>query len=141
MLTAARGVQRGERASTGTPITWIGSLGPSVYSPLLDFGALDAHIEVADLQSQQVLAATSRRSWRRSAKSTTPSPPMGAAGTPARLDRALAAARQATQLASERYDRGLTDFLNVLDAERRNSISKSAMSRPTDGRGRLRRSL
>ena len=34
------------------------------------------------------------------------------------LDRALAAARQATQLATERYDRGLTDFLNVLDAER-----------------------
>ena len=31
---------------------------------------------------------------------------------------ALAAARQATQIATERYDRGLTDFLNVLDAER-----------------------
>ena len=34
------------------------------------------------------------------------------------LDVALAAARQATQIATERYDRGLTDFLNVLDAER-----------------------
>jgi outer membrane protein TolC len=34
------------------------------------------------------------------------------------LDCALAAARQATQIATERYDRGLTDFLNVLDAER-----------------------
>ena len=36
----------------------------------------------------------------------------------ASLDRALQAARQATQLATERYDRGLSDFLNVLDAER-----------------------
>jgi len=39
-------------------------------------------------------------------------------GRLASLDRALAAARQATQLATDRYDRGLTDFLNVLDAER-----------------------
>ena len=34
------------------------------------------------------------------------------------LDTALDAARQATKLSTERYDRGLTDFLNVLDAER-----------------------
>ena len=34
------------------------------------------------------------------------------------LDLALDAARQATKVATERYDRGLTDFLNVLDAER-----------------------
>jgi outer membrane protein TolC len=34
------------------------------------------------------------------------------------LDRALSAAREATRIATERYDRGLTDFLNVLDAER-----------------------
>ncbi|HEY8032748.1 MAG TPA: TolC family protein, partial [Methylocella sp.] len=34
------------------------------------------------------------------------------------LNRALAAARRSTKLASERYDRGLTDYLNVLDAER-----------------------
>jgi outer membrane protein TolC len=34
------------------------------------------------------------------------------------LDRALTAARKATKLASDRYNRGLTDYLNVLDAER-----------------------
>jgi outer membrane protein TolC len=34
------------------------------------------------------------------------------------LDRALMAARDATEIATQRYDRGLTDFLNVLDAER-----------------------
>src|SRR5258708_27460380 len=34
------------------------------------------------------------------------------------LDNALAASLGAVTLASERYDRGLTDFLNVLDAQR-----------------------
>jgi len=34
------------------------------------------------------------------------------------LNHALAAAHQATKLATERYDRGLTNYLNVLDAER-----------------------
>jgi outer membrane protein TolC len=34
------------------------------------------------------------------------------------LDNALAASLGAVTLASERYERGLTDFLNVLDAQR-----------------------
>jgi NodT family efflux transporter outer membrane factor (OMF) lipoprotein len=119
VLTGAAGAQGGVRAASGTPLTLIGSIGPSVYWPLLDFGALDARIEVADLQTHALLAGykqailtavrqvddanASYRAQQQSLQS---------------LDRALAAARQATQLATERYDRGLTDFLNVLDAER-----------------------
>ena len=34
------------------------------------------------------------------------------------LDDALVAGRQSVTLATQRYDRGLTDFLNVLDAQR-----------------------
>jgi outer membrane protein TolC len=34
------------------------------------------------------------------------------------LDQALAASQRSVTLASERYERGLTDFLNVLDAQR-----------------------
>jgi outer membrane protein TolC len=34
------------------------------------------------------------------------------------LDRAITAAKQAVTIATERYERGLTDFLNVLDAQR-----------------------
>ena len=34
------------------------------------------------------------------------------------LDRALTAARLSTRLATDRYKDGLTDYLNVLDAER-----------------------
>jgi NodT family efflux transporter outer membrane factor (OMF) lipoprotein len=119
VLSGAVGAQGGIRSSSAVPITWIGSLGPSLYWPFLDFGALDAQIEIADLQTHETLvaykqailmavrqvddASTSYRAQLERLKS---------------LDRALAAARQATQIATERYDRGLTDFLNVLDAER-----------------------
>jgi NodT family efflux transporter outer membrane factor (OMF) lipoprotein len=119
VLSGAAGAQGGIRSASAVPITWIGSLGPSLYWPLLDFGALDAQIEIADLQTHETLVAykqsilmavqqvdnanTSYRAQLERLKS---------------LDRALAAARQATQIATERYDRGLTDFLNVLDAER-----------------------
>jgi NodT family efflux transporter outer membrane factor (OMF) lipoprotein len=119
VLSGAVGAQGGVRSASAVPITWIGSLGPSLYWPLLDFGALDAQIEIADLQTHEALVAykqsilmavrqvddanTSYRAQLERLKS---------------LDRALTAARQATQIATERYDRGLTDFLNVLDAER-----------------------
>jgi NodT family efflux transporter outer membrane factor (OMF) lipoprotein len=119
VLTAAGGAQRGVRSGSAIPITWIGSVGPSIETPLLDFGALDARIEIADYRAhelatvykQSILVAVQQvdeadtiyRGYRQSLRS---------------LDIALDAARQATKVASERYDRGLTDFLNVLDAER-----------------------
>jgi NodT family efflux transporter outer membrane factor (OMF) lipoprotein len=118
-LSGAVGAQGGIHSSTAVPLTWIGSVGPSLYWPLLDFGALDAQIEIATLQTHAALVAykqailiairqvddaiTSYQAQQDRLKS---------------LARALAAARQATQIATERYDRGLTDFLNVLDAER-----------------------
>ncbi len=119
VLTAAGGAQGGPRSGSGIPITWIGSVGPSINAPILDFGALDASIEIADYRAHE-LAATYKqtilvavqqvdeanatyRGFRESLRS---------------LDTAIDAARQATKVATERYDRGLTDFLNVLDAER-----------------------
>jgi NodT family efflux transporter outer membrane factor (OMF) lipoprotein len=119
VLTGAAGAQGGPRSSSAVPVTWIGSIGPSFYMPVLDFGALDAQIEIADLQTHEALVAykqtilvavrqvddagTSYRAQLERLKS---------------LDSALVAARDATELATQRYDRGLTDFLNVLDAER-----------------------
>ena len=119
IISGAGGAQGGIRSSSVVPLTLIGSIGPSVYWPLLDFGALDAQIEIANLQTHEALVAykqtiltavrqvddaiSSYRAQQERLKS---------------LDLALAAARQATQIATERYDRGLTDFLNVLDAER-----------------------
>jgi NodT family efflux transporter outer membrane factor (OMF) lipoprotein len=119
-ITAGAGAQGGPRSSPSIiPITWIGSVGPTISAPILDFGALDALIEIADYRAHELAAAykqtilvavqqvdeanTTYRAYRLSLRS---------------LDIALDAARQATNVASERYDRGLTDFLNVLDAER-----------------------
>jgi len=118
-LTGAIGEQGGVRASTGLPISLIDSLGPSIYWPLLDFGALDAKIEIADLKTHELLVA-----YKQTILMAVRQVDDAYAAYRAQqqrlsdLDRALAAARQATQLATERYDRGLTDFLNVLDAER-----------------------
>jgi NodT family efflux transporter outer membrane factor (OMF) lipoprotein len=119
ILTAAAGAQGGPRSGSTIPITWIDTIGPAINAPILDFGALDARIEIADYRAHELAAAykqtilvavqqvdeanTAYRGFRQSLRS---------------LDTAVDAARQATKIASERYDRGLTDFLNVLDAER-----------------------
>jgi NodT family efflux transporter outer membrane factor (OMF) lipoprotein len=118
-LTGAVSAQGGPRAPAAVPITWIGSIGPSLYMPVLDFGALDAQIEIADLQTHEALVAYKQAILVGVRQ-------VDDAGTSYRaqlvrlksLDSALVAAREATQIATQRYDRGLTDFLNVLDAER-----------------------
>jgi NodT family efflux transporter outer membrane factor (OMF) lipoprotein len=118
-ITAGAGAQTGPKSGSGIPITWIGSIGPTLSAPILDFGALDAKIEIADYRAHELAAVykqtilvaiqqvdeanASYQGFRQSLRS---------------LDAALDAARQATKVATERYDRGLTDFLNVLDAER-----------------------
>jgi NodT family efflux transporter outer membrane factor (OMF) lipoprotein len=118
-ITAGAGAQTGPKSGSGIPITWIGSVGPTLDAPILDFGALDAKIEIADYHAHELAAAYKQsiliavqqvdeanaayQGFRQSLRS---------------LDLALDAARQATRVATERYDRGLTDFLNVLDAER-----------------------
>ena len=118
-ITAGGGAQTGPRSGSGIPITWIGSVGPTLDAPILDFGALDAKIEIADYRAHELAgvykesiltaiqqvdeANAAYQGFRQSLRS---------------LDLALDAARQATKVATERYDRGLTDFLNVLDAER-----------------------
>jgi outer membrane protein TolC len=119
VITAAGGAQGGPRSGSAVPITWIGSVGPSINAAILDFGALDAQIEIADYRAHELAAVykrtilvavqqvdeadTAYRGYRQSLRS---------------LDIAIEAARQATSVSSDRYDRGLTDFLNVLDAER-----------------------
>src|ERR1700681_1505899 len=57
VITAAGGAQGGPRSGSGIPITWIGSLGPSIDAPLLDFGALDALIEIADYRAHELATA------------------------------------------------------------------------------------
>jgi NodT family efflux transporter outer membrane factor (OMF) lipoprotein len=116
-ITAGAGAQS---ATVGNaPSSHIWSVGPALYWPLLDFGALDALVSVADLQTHERLVSYQRTVFAAVRDADT------AIGTFAaeqdrltHLDDAMVASARAVSLASQRYDRGLTDFLNVVDAER-----------------------
>jgi NodT family efflux transporter outer membrane factor (OMF) lipoprotein len=119
-LTGAGGGQGGIRSSyTASAANWIGSIGPGAYWPLLDFGALDAQIEIADLTTREQLAAYKRSILTAVQQVDDATVTYRAQQDSLRsLDRALGAAKLSTALASDRYEGGLTDYLNVLDAQR-----------------------
>ena len=118
-VTSAIGGQGGPRAATGTPITFIGGIGPALYWPVLDFGTLDARIEVADYRAREALLR-----YKANVLGAVQEVDQAIAGYNAEqsrlnsLSRARSAALDAVRLSTDRYERGLTDFLNVLDAER-----------------------
>ncbi len=118
-LTGAYGLQQGALAPKGSPAYAIWSIGPSLTLPILDFGALDAQIASADFKTREVLV-TYREAILKAVQQVDDASSVyhGQQLRLIRLDQALAAAHDATRIANERYDRGLTDFLNVLDAER-----------------------
>jgi NodT family efflux transporter outer membrane factor (OMF) lipoprotein len=95
------------------------SFGPGAIWPVLDFGALDAQVDIASLQAQVQLLA-----YRRTILGAVQEVDTALDGYRAesqrlqRLGDAMTAAQRAVELATERYNRGLTDFLNVVDAER-----------------------
>jgi NodT family efflux transporter outer membrane factor (OMF) lipoprotein len=97
----------------------IWAFGPEVYWPLLDFGALDAMVSVADLQAHERFI-----DYRKSVIEAVRDADSAIANFDAQessldnLAHAMAASERALSLAQQRYDRGLTDFLNVVDAER-----------------------
>ncbi len=119
-FTAGIGLQGG--TATGQPGALKGpiwSAGPGGYWPLLDFGRLDAIINIQELQTHELLVNYKKtilvavvevddaiRQYRAQQQRLR------------ELSIAVEQSRRALALAMERYDRGLTDFLNVLDAER-----------------------
>lgn len=119
ILSGALGAQQGPHSSSAVPITLIGAAGPSIYWPVLDFGTLDARINIADIQAHELLAT-----YKQTILTAVRQVDDAIAAYTAEqerlqnLNRALTSAHRATHLATERYERGLTDYLNVLDAER-----------------------
>jgi NodT family efflux transporter outer membrane factor (OMF) lipoprotein len=97
----------------------IWSFGPGAVWPLLDFGALDAEVEVADFATQARLA-----NYRKVILTAVQQVDSSLDAYEAEQDRmeklteAMVAGQRAVDLSTERYNRGLTDFLNVVDAER-----------------------
>lgn len=120
----------GLAGSAGTQFAHIGSgpdsgehiwsFGPMAYWSILDFGSLDAQVDIADLKSHEQLVGY-RRTVINAVRDVDSAVESFSAeqDSVAQLSDALAQAQRAVELATERYDRGLTDFLNVVDAERR----------------------
>jgi NodT family efflux transporter outer membrane factor (OMF) lipoprotein len=106
----------GTAPNTGKHI-W--SFGPGAIWPLLDFGALDAEVEVADFAAKASLA-----NYRKTILAAVQEVDSSLDAYEAQRRRlesltdAMTAAQRAVDLATARYNRGLTDFLNVVDAER-----------------------
>jgi NodT family efflux transporter outer membrane factor (OMF) lipoprotein len=117
-LTAGVGVQGGRTSGPvfNGPI-W--SVGPGAYWPLLDFGRLDALIDIQEQKTYELFV-----NYRKTVIVAVEDIDQAikqyryALEQQKALGVALAAAKRSVDLAMERYDRGVTDFLNVLDAQR-----------------------
>ena len=97
----------------------IWSAGPGAFWPLLDFGALDAQVQIADLRTRAQLVNYKRLIQAAVQQVNTVLSAYAAQQLSlSNLGGALVASQRAVTLANQRYDRGLTDFLNVVDAER-----------------------
>ena len=118
-ITAGAGVQGQGLGVTPVVQQSIWSVGVVLTWPLLDFGTLDALVDVADLRARELLL-----NYKQTVLSAVQEVDTAFSGYTAQEDRlrnlgdALAASQQAVSLASQRYDRGLTDYLNVVDAQR-----------------------
>ena len=115
-VNAAVGLQHPAPAEGGQGI-W--SAGPFGMWNLLDFGQLDALVSIADLRTRAQFAEYRATILRAVGEVDTAATAYQAQRDRLRnLEDALAASHEAVRLANQRYDRGLTDYLNVLDAER-----------------------
>jgi len=118
-LTGAVGFQR--QSLKGQPVLGehIWSVGPAAVWPLLDFGALDAQVEIADLATRALLVRY-RQTIQEAVREVDTSYALygGEQLSLTKLGTALVAGQRAVTLANERYERGVTDFLNVVDAQR-----------------------
>jgi outer membrane protein TolC len=118
-VTAGAGLQIPGLAAAAGGGTSIWSAGPLAFWNFLDFGALDALVDIADLRTREQLVV-----YRATVINAVREVDASISAYSAQRDRlanladALTASQQAEGYASERYRRGLTDFLNVLDAQR-----------------------
>jgi len=118
-LTAAGGFE--SQGFGREPVAYRGlwEAAPAISWPLLDFGTVDANI-----QAQNQATRAQSANFKKVVLSAIAEVDNGLTTYDAerlRLDslgRAIADARRALDLATQRYDRGIIDYLNVLDAQR-----------------------
>ena len=118
-VTAGAGLQGQGLGRRPQQSSYIWSVGPTAYWPLLDFGTLDAVIEIQKFRTHELLVNYSGAILNAVEEVENAIGSFNSQQQRLRdLENALAASQRAVQLAQQRYERGLTDFLNVLDAER-----------------------
>jgi NodT family efflux transporter outer membrane factor (OMF) lipoprotein len=118
-VTAGAGIQGQGLGRSPEKDRYIYSAGPALYWPFLDFGRLDAVVQAQDFHTQQLLL-TYQRGVITAVQEVDDSLNRYAADQDSlrQLGQAVISSKRAVALAQQRYDIGLTDFLNVLDAER-----------------------
>lgn len=118
-ITAGAGFEGQGLGVTPVKNSLIWSVGPTFYWPFLDFGQIDASIKLQDYNTQQAYLM-----WQKSVVTAVEEVDNSLSNYAAlqesltHLSLAVEASRKAVRLATERYQDGLTDFLNVLDAQR-----------------------
>lgn len=118
-LTGAAGLAS---ADLGTLVDWpsrMWSAGPSIHLPVFEGGRNRANLKAADARYEQSVAsyrATILNAFREVEDALSDVGAL-AAQTEA-VQRALLSARDTAALATERYQRGLSNYLDVVDAER-----------------------
>ena len=119
VLSAAGGVE-GQGLGRKPDVTRsIWDFGPSIFFPLLDFGVIDAQIQAQDQETRASVA-----NYRKTILLAVEDVENNLSNYDAERSRlmnltnAVDAARRAFNTANQRYERGLTDFLYVVDAER-----------------------
>lgn len=118
-ITGAAGYQGQGLGVTPAAKSFIWSAGPAADFPILDFGTLDAVVNIADLNTHALLM-----NYKQTVLGAVQEVDSAASAYRAQQDRlgnlhtALEASQQSVSLATQRYDRGLTDSLNVIDAQR-----------------------
>ena len=118
-VTGGVGQQAQGLGVTPLVISPIWSVGPAIAAPLLDFGRLDAVVEKADFRTRELLFNYKQTVLNAVREVDTAIDAYAAQQARLRhLADALTAARRAVTLETERFDRGLTDSLNVIDAQR-----------------------
>lgn len=103
----------------------IGSLGAGLAGPLLDFGRVGARIDQRQAEAAEAFAGYRGTVFAALADVERALGQLAAADArAAALAERVAIDRDSTGLAAERYRRGLTDFLTVIDAQRSLNIAR-----------------
>lgn len=120
-VTAGLGVQGGRETMGASPpvhgLIW--SVGPGAYWPLLDFGRLDAAANQAEYRAGELFAEYRKTVIAAVEEvNTALIRYRSEVDTVQHLSKAVDASRRALDFHTGRYQQGISDFLNVLDAAR-----------------------